>query len=222
MSDFRGLVGQGSVTRFSDGAVVGLRALRDGAAVLCPWYQALVLEGRCFSAAAPGTYDHTGITVMTTYADTSKTLAVDIPDATVGIPLYMEISMLEAGGTIAHMSGLVATALNGTGGTETEVTELNLRLDNPISSGATAMHTVSAAVDNVDGTERVLFHWATTQDFDAVALDPRLTWSVGEVGVAPVVLDAASMNLIATFNATDGEFAFGLIAWAELPESAIT
>ena len=220
MSDFRGLVGQGSVTRFSDGAVVGLRALRDGAAVLCPWYQALVLEGRCFSAAAPGTYDHAGLTIMTTYADTSKTVGVDIPDATAGIPLYMEGSFLATGGAVVHASGMVNTALNGTGGTETEVSELNLRLDNPIASGATAMHTASSAVDNVDATERVLFHFATSQDLDAVALSPRNLWSVGEVGVAPVVLDAASINLV-MFTTTSGT-GFGLVAWAELPESAIT
>ncbi|KKN55508.1 hypothetical protein LCGC14_0581830 [marine sediment metagenome] len=218
---FRGLVRQGSVTRVNDGSWVGLRALRDGAAVLCPWYQALVLEGRCFSAAAPGTYDHAGLTVMATYADTSKTVAVDIPDATAGIPLYMEGSFLATGGAVVHASGMVNTALNGTGGTETEISELNLRLDNPVSSGATAMHTVSSAVDNVDGTERVLFHFATSQDLDAVALDPRSSlWSIGEVGLAPVVLDASSINLV-MFTTTSGT-GFGLVAWAELPESAIT
>jgi hypothetical protein len=159
---------------------------------------------------------------MTTYADESKTVAVDIPDGTAGIPLYMEYSFLAAGGAVGHASGMVNTALNGTGGSETEVSELNLRLDNPVSSGATAMHTVTSATDNVDGTERVLFHFVTGQQIDAIAMDPRIIWSVGEVGVAPVVLDAASINLIATVSATGGETGFGLVAWAELPESAIT
>jgi hypothetical protein len=84
------------------------------------------------------------------------------------------------------------------------------------------METVSGATDNVDGTERVLFHFATSQQIDGIAMDPRITWYVGEAGVAPVVLDAASINLVATVAAAGGETGFGLVAWAELPESAIT
>ena len=217
MSDARVKVQQENVARASDGDWTNLRALRDGALIAVPWFQALVLEGRCFSAAAPGTYDITGVTTMGTYADTSKTLAVDIPDGTAAIPLLIETNFNLNAASVSHMAAMVTTALNGTGGTETEVSELNLRADNPVASGATAMHTVSSAVDNVDATERVLFHWASAQDLDTVDLDPYIRWSVAKTGIAPVVIDAGSIATV-MFNGTST--GFSLIHWAEITESA--
>jgi hypothetical protein len=217
MSDARVKIQQQNVSRASDGDWTNLRALRDGALIAVPWYQALVLEGRCFSAAAPGEYDITGVTVMGTYADGSKTLAVDIPDATAAFPLLIETNFNLNAATVSHMSAMVTTALNGTGGTETEVSELNLRVDNPVSSGATAMHTVSSATDNVDATERVLFHWSSAQDLDTIDLDPYIRWSVAKCGIAPIVIDAGSIVTV-MFNATGT--GFSLIHWAEIAESA--
>ncbi len=216
--DIRVFAQQENVGRGNDGQLVGLRALRDGSAIVCPWYQALVLEGRCFSAAGPGTYDHTGLTLGTSFATDEHAMTVDIPDGTAAIPLYAEASFLATGAAIVNAAFHVALAVNGTA-SGTEVSTLNLRLDNPLPSAATAQFTVNSGIAVIDGTERLLFHFSTAQDLDATVINPRRTWSVADAGYAPVAIDASSLNLAMTAG-TSGT-GFGLVGWAELPESAI-
>ncbi len=216
--DIRVFAQQENVGRGNDGQLVGLRALRDGSAIVCPWYQALVLEGRCFSAAGPGTYDHTGMTLRTTHATDEAAVTVDIPDGTAAIPLYAEASFLATGAIIVNASFFVGLQPYGEA-SATGVAALNLRLDNPIPSGATAQHTNNSGVTVIDGTERMLFHFATAQDLDATVINPRRTWSVADVGYAPVAIDASSLAL--TMTAATSGTGFGLVGWAELPESAI-
>jgi len=216
--DIRVLAQQTSPTRSSEGTLVALRALRDGAMIVVPWYQALVLEGRCFQVSVPSTFDVTGNTPDTTYDDAARQVAADIPDGTVGIPLFLEGTVF-ASGAVTNIAGIIGTALNGTGGTETLVISRNMGVDNPLPAAAEAMHTISSATDFIDATERVLFHYSTARDVDAIGTDPQRKWTLAEAGVAPVAIDAASINLVHATGAT--ATAFSILAWAELPESAI-
>ncbi|KKN55507.1 hypothetical protein LCGC14_0581820 [marine sediment metagenome] len=216
--DIRVLAQQESPSRGNDGQLVALRALRDGAVITCPWYQALVLEGRCFSATGPGTYDHAGMTLRITEATDEAAVTVDIPDGLAAIPLYAEASFLATGAIIVHAAFFVGLLPYGVA-SATLVSALNLRLDNPIASGATAQHTNNSGITVVDGTERMMFHFGTAQDLDATVINPRRTWSVADAGYAPVAMDASSLAL--KMSAATSGTGFGLVAWAELPESAI-
>ena len=94
MTDLRVYAKQTDVGRQRDDTWVNLRASRDGSPIVLPWYQALVLEGRAYQI---GNDPGTELTVMTTYADTSKTLYVDIPDGTAAIPLKVQYSFAASG-----------------------------------------------------------------------------------------------------------------------------
>ena len=217
MSDLRAFAQQQNVNRASDGTWVALRSLRDGAAIVCPWYQALVLEGRVFHTEAPNV-GAAGLTIMTTYADTSKTLFVDIPDGTASIPLKAQAGFQATGAAVDNAYAFTSDTLNGTGGTETALTPINARRDAPITSGATVAHTADSETDTVTGAEYVLSQFSTSQDLDATSIFPTvIDWSVAKDGFAPVILDAGSFNIV-MFATTSGT---GRVAasWAELSES---
>ncbi len=216
MTDLRVYAKQTDVGRQRDDTWVNLRASRDGSPIVCPWYQAIVLEGRAFQAGNdPGTE-----LTLAVYADTTKALFVDIPDGTAAIPLKLQFGFVAAGGTLAEVYAFVSLTLNGVGGTESLLTPTNLRGDSPLTSGATAAHTASSAVDNVDGTEIMLASQGPlTLDADSIEISPVLIdWSVGLHVVSPVVLDAGSINIAAGFPTSGTGRAD--IMWGEFPESA--
>ena len=210
---------QQNIARLSDGSAVRLRATRDGAAIQLPWFVSLVMEGRVFQAAAPQPLTITALTIMTTYADASKTVYADIPDGTAFIPVEVHCSQQAAGG-LGHYFGFISDTLNGTGGTETAITPINYRKDAPIASGATCAHTASSEVDTVTGTEISLFHRSINSDVDALSFEPSYLWTVANAGIAPIGLDAGSINLV-VYNETSGT-GLGQISWIELTESAFT
>ncbi len=216
MTDLRVYAKQTDVGRQRDDTWVNLRASRDGSPIVLPWYQALVLEGRAFQI---GNDPGTELTVMTTYADTSKTLYVDIPDGTAAIPLKVQYSFAAAGATLAEFYAFVSLTLNGGGG-GTTLTPTNLRGDSPLTSGATCEHTATSLTDNVTGTELFLSSQGPlTLDADAIEINPTvIDWSVGRHVVAPVVIDGGSINNTA-FMPTSGT-GRGDIMWAEFPETA--
>lgn len=217
MTDLRVYAKQTDVGRQRDDTWADLRASRDGSPIVCPWYQAIVLEGRAFQA---GNDPGTELTLMTTYADTSKTLFVDIPDGTAAIPLKVTASFVAAGAALMELYAFVSLTLNGVGGTETLLTPTNLRSDSPLTSGAVAAHTVDSAVDTVTGTEIFLSSQGPlTLDADAIEISPVLIdWSVGRHVVTPVVLDAGSLNVV-IFAPTSGTGRADIM-WGEFPETA--
>ena len=219
MPDFYAKAQQQNVTRNADGNQVQVRALRDGALIVVPWYQALVMEGRVFQAIGPSPLDATGLTLvaLASYADTVSSIFADIPDGTAFLPLEIHGSFLATGGAVSHQIGFISDTLNGTGGTETAVTPLNLRRDSPVSSGATAAHTASGETDKVTGAEVILFHRSAGIDIDSVSVEPSVSWSAVRAGVTPIGLDAGSINF--TMTVTTSSTGFVQIAWAELSES---
>ena len=218
MADLYVKAQQQNVARQTDGQWTALRGLRDGSAIVVPWFQALVLEGRCFAAHAPNP-GAAGLTIMTTYADTSKTLFVDIPDGTAGLCLVAEAGLQATGGAVVNAYLFTSGVLNGTGGTETILTPVNLRTDAPIATGATVAHTADSEADNVDGTEIVLAQFSTGQDLDATSIEPVvIKYEAARAGVTPVLVDGSSIN-VTVFTTTSGTGRVTAI-WAELPESA--
>ncbi len=217
MTDLRVKAKQMDVGRQRDDTWADLRASRDGSPIVCPWYQAIVLEGRAFQA---GNDPGTELTLMTSYADTSKTLFVDIPDGTAAIPLKVTASFVAAGAALMELYAFVSLTLNGIGGTETLLTPTNLRGDSPLTSGAVAAHTASSATDTVTGTEIFLSSQGPlTLDADAIEISPVLIdWSVGRHVVSPVCLDAASIN-VTIFAPTSGTGRSDIM-WGEFPETA--
>ncbi len=216
MTDLRVYAKQNTPTRFEDDSWVALRGLRDGTPIALPWYQALVLEGRAYAASA----SLVSVEVVTAvYADTSKTLFVDIPDGTAAIPLKVEGSFAVVDGTLVEAYAFVSLTLNGTGGTETSLTPRNMRVDNPLASGATAAHTASSEVDTVTGTEIFLTtHGPVTLDLGGLNLSQKLLdWSIGLHDHAPILMDASSLNVVLH----DPNIGTGRAdcAWAEFPES---
>lgn len=219
MSNMRVYVKQNTPTRFKDDSWVSLRGLRDGVPIVLPWYQALVLEGRAYQATASGVNAEV---VTAAYANTAKELFVDIPDGLAAIPLKVEGSFAVVDGTLVEAYAYVSLTLNGTGGSDTEVTPRNLRVDSPLISGANAGAASTGATNTDTGTEIFLStHAPVTLDLGGLNLVQKLIdWSIGLHDHAPVLLDAASINLVLHDpNAGTGR---GDIAWAEFSESVFT
>ena len=223
MSDLYVKAQQQNVSRATDGQWTALRGLRDGSVITVPWFQALVLEGRVFSAMAPLVIHGTALTIMATYADTSKTLYADIPDGTAALCLQGQLEFQATGGAVVNAYLFTSGTLNGTGGSETAVTPVNLRLDAPIATAATVAHTGTSEADNVSAAAGIvlLASFSTSQDFDATSIEPNvLRYEAARVGVTPVLVDAASINVVG-FTTTSGT-GRAFLTWAELPESAFT
>lgn len=205
---------QMDVARATDDTWVALRATRDGSAIVMPWYQALVLEGRVFQGTASAVIAE--ITPATTYADASGTLGIDIPDGSAAIPLKCEVTvaLTTAGNEVYFFTSRVLNAV----GNGTTVTPRNLRVDNPLTTRASVEHTITTAGDTVTQTE-VMLHSVgpMTLDIDAVGISPRIVdWSVGLHCVAPVIIDAGSINV----TLVDGTGTARVDCnWAEFAES---
>lgn len=209
---------QKNVGRTTDGNPVGLRGLRDGTLYNLPWYMALVLEGRVFQASG-GSADSL-LTIMTTYADTSKTIFVDTADGTAQIPFAMDFTFGATGASIDYFKLFQSPTLNGIGGTETEITPINLLMGTTSPATASiAYHTASSEVDTVTGVEITQMQFYTSQDLDGTSLSPRYHWSLQEDGFTAVGQDGCSFNL-AVLCSTSGT-GCGSLTWAELPESVL-
>lgn len=221
MADLRVLAKQRSVGRSADDRWVGLRATRDGAPMVAPWFQGLVMEGKVYQAAADGaTNIFTGITLLAfgSYADTAKSIFVDVPDGTAVLPLETFFVFFATGAAIVHGASFVSQALNGTGGTETLITPRNF-YSGGAASGCTAAHTASSEVDNVDGSEIILARFHSAPDLDSIAASPHWWFRAGEVQYTPILLDAASINVVA--SPTTSGTGVGHITYAELAESDV-
>ena len=225
MSDLYVKAQQQNVGRAVDGGWTPLRATRDGAPIVLPWFQALVFEGRCFNITGPEfiTVEYTGMTLLAlaSFGDDDATLYADIPDGTAGIPLAVSHHFKATGAAISHVLAFVSDTLLGTGGSETACTIRNLRRDAPIASAATAAHTATSEVDHVTGGEVILYTWHTDLDVDAQDTNgANFYWNAATNTVTPVVLDGGSINL--NMAPTTSGTGFANLTWAELPESAFT
>src|SRR3990167_6499202 len=131
-----------SVGRATPDTDVPIRALRDGAIIVAPWYQALVFEGRVFGAQAVSVT--TPIAGHAAIDADQPELAVFVAAAgTTLIPVYVEMTM-ETGSTTLAQGGMMAAVsnINVGVGTSTEFTPFNLKFSAPgYNTAAAAAHT---------------------------------------------------------------------------------
>ena len=211
-----------SVGRTSEDNWVALRGLRDGAAVVVPWYQALVMEGRAFGIHAGSVT--TPIAGHAAIDADQPEAAVWFADGTAGIPLYINMAM-ETGATTLAQAGMMCAVSNIAigAGTSTAATPFNLNMTSTgISTGATAAvaYTGNGTDPLTAGNFLELARVSALADSDAagnVAVYPTIRWSA-QNDIAPIVQDIGS---ILAYGEAAANTLFATLIWAELPETAL-
>lgn len=208
----------------ADGGFKPLRGLRDGTALVVPWIQALVFEGRVFGAHAGSIT--TGIAGHASVDADQPEMAVRVPDGTEALPLYLSAEAQSFETTLGiHGLMFAVSNIDVGNGTSTAATEvLNLRLDSPQAVASTVRHTYSG-----NGTDPLtagnfleLGREAGVFDSDAATSGIKgLTLRVSaQQMVMPVVIDAGSI-LGYGEGGTTANFFFHMI-WAEFSEGALS
>lgn len=188
----------------------------DGSIFAASYLDALAREGRIY-VASDGDENDT-VTGQTSYAATSPTFLLSVPDDVVAIPLFVR---LVQAGTVAGDNISVAISADNTdlfssGGTSENID--STRTDAPrtpsstLRSGATA----SAATSN----RIILDHVVLAEDVDPASADAQkfdYLWTPS----VPVYVVGAGSFLVYTYAATTGPTWRWAIGWAEIPESEL-
>ena len=196
---------------------------RDGAGIVIPWFQALVMEGRCFGMHAGSVT--TPIAGHAAIDADQPEAAVWFADGTAGIPLSIRAAM-ETGATTLAQGGMMAAISNIAigAGTSTAFTPFNLNLTAAgYTTGATAAlaYTVNGTDPLTAGNFLELARASAVIDADAATsgiIPPTLEWSVAREGIAPIIQDIGS---ILCYGEAAANTLFATILWAEIPESAL-
>lgn len=222
--DSRILARQESIALAADGQWTAARGLRDGALITAPWFQALVFEGRVFSAHAGSVT--TGIAGHASVDADQPEMAVRVPDGTEALPLFLKAETQSFETTLGVHGVMFAVSNIDVGnGTSTAVPEvLNMRLDAPIAVASTVRHTYSA-----NGTDPLTAGNFIELDREAGNYDSDPATS-GIKGLSlvvsallrpmPVIVDAGSI-LGYGEGGTTANFFFHMV-WAEFTEGALT
>lgn len=198
----------------NDGDAVPLRTMRDGSPIVSDWINALSLDGRVFMAHF-GTLD-TGVALQTSFTATLPSLAVQVPDSVIAIPLYYEIQVVASGAAIFHTHLAISPVkvLAASAGAFTAVTPLNVRLGHTRATACQAGHTVTTTGGDYTTGAVYLTHRGNQGDLDATAIDAFYSWSVRNMAYLPMVEDGGSIVVFA-YNGTSGT-AFAKLVWAEV------
>ena len=220
MSDSRGVVhGGGGVPRQSRGNYRGFSVTPDGVGFSADYLHALAREGRIFGAG-DSTLVAT-ITGRTSMATTSPDLLLKVPDGTVALPLYLQLTQTGtvAGGEITiHIEYDNADRYTSGG---VEETTLSTRTDAPLAKACT-LYSSSTAIVATDAYGMGLWHGEFIQDIDPAVADD-FSWHNWEWRPpVPVYLVGPAAFLVYTFAATTGASYFWNFFWAEIPESEFT
>ncbi|MFA5377153.1 MAG: hypothetical protein WC455_15485 [Dehalococcoidia bacterium] len=216
MANVKALVKQSSVARGTEGNFEYIRAINDGSLVTVPWIQSLALEGRIFtanfgSATSPATLD-------ASYAATDPDVSMDIPSGTSIIPLKVAVHF-EAYGTIAVCETYtVCSKTLAAKSAGTQVVPANYNTGSAIGSSCLFYTAPTVTDPNTTGSFelfRFLQQNAITQAVNE-STDYQFTWSIGDVGFAPVLKGPSSMTTWATSQAATGYIYY---VWAEFPSS---
>ncbi len=198
-----------------------LRAARDGAPIVLPWHQALVMQGVVFGAQA-GTVS-TPIAGHAAIDADQPELAAYFATGVAVLPLSARLSMETGATTLAQGGMLIAFSnINVGAGTSTAATAVNLnQLAITATSGAAAAAYTGNGTDPLTaGNFLDLARVSTIIDSDVAggSWPPTLKWSAMD-DIIPI------MGLACSFLAY-GEAAantlFGTLIWAELPEGQFT
>ena len=199
------------------------RGLTDGAGVVVPWFQALILEGYGFTTqfgaadledTDPGTFGAGGVDL--TEFDMLQTLPAN---GSVGIiPIYFK-PILEAIGTIAAVDILLAYGSGGViGANSVANTAKNLRPDSNIATACTI-----ASLGDAAGTTLSMANGGYIWREGTTALTGASTnnapmfgeWSAMKHGNAPVIVGASRQ--VAAYVSAQASTGYVHYQWIEMP-----
>lgn len=220
---------QTGVGRTSEGNFVGLRGTRDGAMFSADWMQALVLEGRGFSAES-GTATTPIVMVDQVDGTTDLTLPsflLAVPNNAVVIPTYLRVTV-EATVALERSMDTMAVASSVYDGdvTATGLTIVNMRTDAPVASLCTASGKVTATGTSPYTGNNYEFwrpHGGAVINSAAAAAggwNYAYEWSAKEASVPPIIVGEGSLSIY-NFVYTDANSHFIGAQWIELPEGAV-
>lgn len=199
------------------------RGLRDGAGIVVPWMQALVFEGRVFGMHAGSIT--TGIAGHASVDADQPEYAIRVPDGTELMPLFLRAET-QSFETTLGIHGVMWAISNIDVGAGTSVAGniVNLRLDAPVATACTGLHTYSAnGTDPLTAGNFVeLGREAGNFDSDAATSGIKgltLELNAGRMPM-PVIVDAGSL-LGYGEGGTGANFFFHGI-WAEFTEGSLT
>ena len=207
-------VRQTSVPALAEGSAADIRVNRRGEAVLAPWIQSLVLEGKVFTAnlgsiSAPATLVGTAIVVR------RPQLAVKVTSSTYTIiPLYMALYFETQGGA-GVQEVCFSTCQNDILRTNgTAVTPVNMNTAKVSTASVCQVDSIYSG-DSAAYTSSMEFYRSGYPTDGSLTLTPRplYEWSILTNGNPPILTGPAS--LIISSGAATSQTGFATITWAE-------
>lgn len=218
MVDVRGAahngVGQPRAARMNSIAQ-GMTA--DGSAFHADYLHALAREGRIF-VARDGDEDDT-VTGQTSFAATTPTFLLDVPNGTVAIPLWVRLVQVGsvAGGAISVHISADNLSRYSSGGTSETISSTRTDTGTALStlySGATA---AAATARNIIVDHAVIAPDVAPASADAQKFD--YLWTPHSS--APLYVVGLGAFLVFTYAASTGPTWRWSVGWAEIPESEL-
>lgn len=224
MSDLRVYAQQSTISRTTDGNLVGMRGLRDGTALYAPWELALVMEGKVFGANA-GTIT-TGIAGHATAdADQPEFAIRAAADTLVILPLYLEAGAQSFETTLGiHSVFWAISNIDVANGTSTGITPINLNLSSSTAVSATvrSAYTGNGTDPLTAGNFFELTRAAGVFDSDAATsgvLGLKAVWSSKQDAGIPILARTGSIVGYGE-GGTTANFFF-TAKWAEFTQAQI-
>lgn len=206
----------------ANGSWRALRATRDGAPIVLPWHQALVMQGVVFSAGAGSVT--TPIAGHATIDADQPELAAYFATGVAVIPLSGRMTQ-ETGATTLAQGGMMLahSNINVGAGTSTAVTPVpqNQLYSVATRGAAAAAYTGNGTDPLTAGNFTELARVSSVIDADAATsgiIPPTLKWTCMD-DVVPILGLAASFL---AYGEAAGNTLFATLVWAELDESQFT
>lgn len=214
------IIGQQNVQRTLEGTQQAHRCIRDGTLTEIPWQQALALEGRVFTTNFSGG-GVTGIAGKTTFTSGSPDANIDVPLGMTVIPVYVDLNITAATGTVNHFWVQVNGNLTGNGTSTAGPTVFNNRLgDQPFASRVTTRQQYTVAGTAFTNAIE-LFHIQNIGPVSATSATPwSWTYDFLTKGIITPVVGPASISLYSVATTTAASFQYR-ITWIEIPSSTI-
>lgn len=204
-------VEQSNVIRVSEGKPRPLRSLRGGETPTVDWVLSLALEGAVF-VASDADQDDT-VTGQTSFADTTPTFLLSIPQHVTCVPLYFDLAQTApvAGGVISVIAEVDRIDRYASGGTEHA--SFNTHTGKPTGSQIKVYENPTAA----SGYGQRVGNFAVGQDISpAEGQANGIFWTPR----VPFILQGPASFLVYTWAATTGPNWFWTFGWAELDVGA--
>lgn len=221
MSDIRGVVHSGSgQSRSARDAFRAPALTPDGSLFSSDYLHMLSREGRIFCSRDADEDDT--IAGQTSFAATTPTLLLAVPDEYIAIPLW--VRLVQTGSVAGGAISIHVTADNtnrfSSGGTTQTVK--SLRTDNPVATGCTLYSAPTAAAATASVV--IVDHDIIAADVAPASADAQrfdYLWTPGKNGGAPIYVVGAGCFMVFTYAASTGPTWLWSIGWAEIPESEL-